>query len=124
MPQRKSEKHSLTSRKSQQPKSNQPKRLGEEFEFDVAVKSAEPDFFVDMVPDLAQKSTVLVDKKFTGVNAKFEATDDQVMKLILFILLVVGRCSEIVVHHCRRICRSKCRRHLLNFTLDRGLSKD
>ena len=76
----------MTSRKNLQPNSNEPKRLGEEFEFDVAVKSEEPDFFADMVPDLAQKSTVLVDKKFTGVSAKFEAAGDQVMKLILFIV--------------------------------------
>jgi len=73
----KAEKFSLTSRKNLQPNSNKPKRLGEEFEFDVAVKSEEPDFFADMVPDLAQKSTVLVDKKFTGVSAKFEAAGDQ-----------------------------------------------
>ena len=54
-----------------------PKRLGEEFEFAAVIKEAEPDFFADMMPDLSKK-TVLVEKKGTLINSKFEAVDDEV----------------------------------------------
>lgn len=53
-----------------------PKRLGEEFEFAAVIKEAEPDFFADMMPDLSKK-TVLVEKKGTLINSKFEAVDDE-----------------------------------------------
>ena len=55
-----------------------PKRLGEEFEFDIAVKSEEPDFFADMMPDLAIKKAVVVENKVPFVSSKFEAADDEV----------------------------------------------
>ena len=53
------------------------KKLGEEFEFQVSVKTTnlEPDFFADMTPDLSKSKTVLIEKKGPIVSSKFEATD-------------------------------------------------
>lgn len=53
------------------------KKLGEEFELQVTVKTTnlEPDFFADMTPDLSKSKTVLIEKKGPIVSSKFEATD-------------------------------------------------
>lgn len=76
----------------------QPKRLGEEFEFDVAVKSEEPDFFADMTPDLAIKKAVVVESKTPLVSSKFEATVDQVK------ITSLPNCSTIHLLCCFKSC--------------------